>query len=183
MRHKAGVACLDHPLSFENGSNSAVLADILAKQPHNFGGEPLHAYHAMTQGWIQNEIIRRVDPQHRTIDDFSREFQKKWGIEWYLKPSATEGVDLKRIAPFYKKSMYQQITDLLTVLLDPRQDNEFIYGLFDKNSLFSRSLVNPHMDQYNGITNTNPKHWSVEGPSYSGFTNADSVNITKKFIA
>lgn len=176
MRHKAGVACLDRPLSFEQGSNSAVLADILAKQPHNFDGKPIHAYHAMTQGWVQNEILRRMDPLHRTVDDFAKEYREKWGIEWYLKPSATEGVDLKRIGGFYEKPMYQKVADLLSILLDPREKNDFIYGLFDKNSSFSRALVNPHMDQHNGITNSNPKHWSVEGPSYSGFTNADSVS-------
>jgi hypothetical protein len=177
MRHKSGLACLDHPLSYENASDPAILADILAKHPHNFDGEPVHAYHAITQGWIQNEIIRRVDPQHRTIDDFAREFKDKWGSEWYLKPDATEGVDLKRIAPFYERPAYQQILSLLITILDPRKDSSFAFDFFDKNSMLYRSIVNPNIDQQKGIMNNKePKYRAIEGPSYSGHTNADSVN-------
>jgi CubicO group peptidase (beta-lactamase class C family) len=31
------------------------------------------AYHAITRGWILNEIVMRVDPQHRTIGEFIRD--------------------------------------------------------------------------------------------------------------
>ena len=30
-------------------------------------------YHAFTRGWILNEIIRRIDPKHRTMDEIFRE--------------------------------------------------------------------------------------------------------------
>ena len=30
-------------------------------------------YHAITRGWITNEIIRRVDPKHRTMDEIFKE--------------------------------------------------------------------------------------------------------------
>ena len=30
-------------------------------------------YHAFTRGWILNEIIRRIDPKHRTMDEILRE--------------------------------------------------------------------------------------------------------------
>lgn len=179
MRHKSGIACLDYPLSYENASDPDKLADILAKQPHNFDGKPIHAYHAITQGWVQNEILRRVDPQNRTMDNFASEFYEKWGSEWYLKPDATEGVDLNRIAPFYPRPRYQNLARLAFTVLDPRKDHTFVLGLFDKNSLVIRSIVNPHIDQYQGVQNTDPKHRSVEGPSYSGHTNADSVRHAK----
>lgn len=175
MRHKAGLACLDIPLSFENASDPNILAEILAKQPHNFDGKSVHAYHALTQGWVQNEIIRRVDPLHRTVDGFAREFKKKWGIEWYLKPDVTDGLDLNRIAPFYEKSLYQQLLPIFTALVDPRKDGSFVIDFFDKNSLLYRSIRNANIDQQPGIMNRNPKYRSIEGPSYSGHTNADSV--------
>lgn len=180
MRHRSGMACLDSPLSYENASNPDTLADILAKQSHNFDGKAVHAYHAITQGWIQNEIIRRVDPENRTIDDFARTFKEKWGSEWYLKPDVTKELDLKRISPFYSKSVYQQILPLIKVSLDPRQDNSIVLDWFRKNSFVTRALRNPHMDQYFGVMNTNITHRSVEGPSYSGHTNADSVSYVLK---
>jgi hypothetical protein len=123
MRHTAGVCALDNPLSYENITNAAVFSNILARQPHNFDGVEMHCYHAITQGWYQNEVIRRVDPLHRTIDDFVQEYNRKYNIEWYLKPDATPGVNLERIAPFYEKSTVQKFLPIIQAFIDPRQDS------------------------------------------------------------
>lgn len=176
MRHTSGVGALDAPLSMANVTDSVVFADILAKQPHNFNGTPVHSYHAITQGWYQNEIVRRVDPHHRTIDDFAREFKDKYGSEWYLKPDATEGVDVTRIAPFYQRAGYQQFLEIARIYLDPFSDRAFIKSVFDKNSLFTKTIVHPNIDQKKGVMNNrDPESRAIEGPSYSGHTNADSV--------
>jgi hypothetical protein len=177
MRHTSGVGALDNPLSYENITNPAVFSDILARQPHNFDGVPKHCYHAITQGWYQNEIIRRVDPLHRTIDDFVQEYNKKYNIEWYLKPDATPGLDLKRIAHFYEKSTLQQFLPLILAYIDPRVDSTWVKNLFDKDSLFTRTIVYPNVGQPRGVMNNrDPKHRAIEGPSYSGHTNANSVS-------
>lgn len=176
MRHTAGVGALDVPLSMANVTDPIVFADILAKQPHNFDGTPTHSYHAITQGWYQNEIVRRVDPQHRTIDDFAREFKDKYGSEWYLKPDATKGVDITRIAPFYQRAKYQQLLGLVGAYLNPFTDKTFINSVFDKNSLFTKTIVHPSIGQKKGVMNNrDPENRAIEGPSYSGHTNADSV--------
>ncbi|KAK4520818.1 uncharacterized protein ATC70_006698 [Mucor velutinosus] len=176
MRHTAGVGALDTPISLANVTDYATFTKILAEQPHNFGGIPTHAYHAITQGWYQNEIIRRVDPQHRTIDDFAREFKDKYGSEWYLKPDATEGVDLSRIAPFYSRPSYQKLIGLATAVLNPFTDKTFLKALFDKNSLFTKTIIHANIGQKKGIMNNrDPETRAIEGPSYSGHTNADSM--------
>ncbi|KAI9363606.1 beta-lactamase/transpeptidase-like protein [Pilaira anomala] len=175
MRHTSGVAAIDHPLSFEDVSNLDRLADILAKQPHNFDGKPIHAYHAVSQGYYQNEIIRRVDPQHRTLDSFAREFKDKWGSEWYLKPEAVEGLNTSRISPFYMPSTYQQIFPMVSTLLNPWADSSYVRSWFDKQSLLYRAVMLASMDQDLNLMNTNKTYRTVEAPSYSGHTNADSM--------
>lgn len=179
MRHTSGVASLDNPISFQEASDPDILADILAKQPHNFDGKPIHAYHAITQGWYQNEIIRRVDPQRRTIGSIVNEYKDKWGSEWYLKPEATEGLDLKRIAPFYQEPKYRQLYPALKMLLNP-SESSFFWNIFDKKSLFHRSAVNALMDQEQNLCNTNKTHRTVENPAYSAYTNSDSVRHEEK---
>ncbi|KAG2204669.1 hypothetical protein INT47_011964, partial [Mucor saturninus] len=174
MRHKSGLGDLNEPLSYYNASDLDKLADALAKQRHNFDGKPVHAYPAFTQGWIQNEIIRRVDPQHRTLYDFVREFMDKWGSEWYLKQYATEGLDISRIAPFYPIPKYQQYAHLIATVLNPFKDSSLIFASFNKDSFAYRSLVNPYISLNTNIQKLNPKHRSIEIPSYSGHTNADS---------
>ncbi|KAL9557642.1 hypothetical protein MBANPS3_001292 [Mucor bainieri] len=176
MRHTAGVGALDHPLSMADVTDYATFTKILAEQPHNFGGVPTHAYHALTQGWYQNEIIRRVDPQHRTIDDFAREFKDRYGSEWYLKPDATEGVDVSRIAPFYSSPTYQKLLGLAAAYLNPFTDKTFLNTMFDKNSLFTKTVMHANIGQKEGIMNNrDPESRSIEGPSYSGHTNANSM--------
>lgn len=177
MRHTAGVGGLDNPLSMANVTDPVVFHDILAKQPHNFDGAPIHAYHAITQGWYQNEIIRRVDPEQRTVDGFVREFKHKYNSEWYLKPDATEGPDvIARIAPFYERAIYQQLLETAGIFFNPFADRRLLKSVFDKNSLFTKTIIHPTIGQKQGVMNNrDPENRAIEGPSYSGHTNADSV--------
>ncbi|OBZ86126.1 Beta-lactamase domain-containing protein 2 [Choanephora cucurbitarum] len=175
MRHMAGVGALDRPLSLADVKDPAVFSNILASQPHNFGGVPTHAYHAITQGWYLNEIIRRVT-DGKTIDDFAREYQTKYGCEWYFKPDATEGVDVNRISTFYERPMIYQLVDLIKIVFSPHRDMTLLRNIFDKQSIFHKSMTNPNIDQVKGIMNNNdPLRRAIEGPSYSGHTNAHSI--------
>ena len=77
MRHEAGIpnwkdsipATKLYAEAIRNGS----VSDIVAKQ------KPIHEpgtafqYHALTRGWIVNEIVRRVDEKGRTIGQFLHE--------------------------------------------------------------------------------------------------------------
>ncbi|KAF9165238.1 hypothetical protein DFQ26_000396 [Actinomortierella ambigua] len=85
MMHQAGVQYLDD----EKGDLSwALMRDRtrwsahLARQKHHFfsGSEPSdkqqlpqRAYHAVTRGWYLDEIVRRVDPQGRDLDQLARD--------------------------------------------------------------------------------------------------------------
>ena len=47
-------------------------------------------YHAFTRGWIINEIIRRIDPKHRTMDEIFREEVNIDGIHITLGENETQ---------------------------------------------------------------------------------------------
>ncbi|KAJ3337976.1 hypothetical protein HDU93_000239 [Gonapodya sp. JEL0774] len=82
--HTAGVASLDKENipTIEDLSNLDVLAQKIAKQPHNFGGEYVKQYHAITQGWYLNEIVRRV--LGKSHGQFLKEVvNPKLGVEIY----------------------------------------------------------------------------------------------------
>ncbi|KAI7900062.1 beta-lactamase/transpeptidase-like protein [Cokeromyces recurvatus] len=178
MRHTSGIGALDKPLSYENVTDPVVFSNILASQPHNFNGRRYHSYHAITQGWYQNEILKRV--ANCTIDEYIQNVLNKQykDIEFYLKPDAMPNADqlIPRIATFYDESELQKLYSLIKTYLDPRQDKTFIRSMFDKNSLFTRTIIHPNIDQMKGVMNNkDPKHRAIEGPSYSAHTNADSL--------
>lgn len=176
MRHMAGVGAFDEPISLEIASDPEAFSEFLARQPHNYDGKPVHSYHALTQGWYINEVVRRVDPHHRTIDGIARDYKEKWGVEWYLKPDTVKGLDLTRISEFIEPPVYQTLVTFFATLLHPTKDKTFVKGVFDKKSLFYRSIINPKLGQGMSILmNKDPKNRAIEAPAYSGHTNADSV--------
>lgn len=79
MRHEAGLANFDTSLDMEdlfteNIKQNAVGRIIEAHAPaYREGDDSKREYHALTRGWIINEVFRRVDPAGRTIGEFLRE--------------------------------------------------------------------------------------------------------------
>ena len=79
MRHEAGLANFDTSLDMEdlfteNIKQNTVGRIIEGHAPSSgasAGGK--REYHALTRGWIVNEVFRRVDPTGRTIGEFLRE--------------------------------------------------------------------------------------------------------------
>lgn len=79
MRHEAGlanftVAIEPQDLQTDNIKQNKV-GRIIEEQPLRYPGDGAQRreYHAVTRGWIVNEIFRRVDPLGRTIGEFLRE--------------------------------------------------------------------------------------------------------------
>ena len=79
MRHEAGLSNFDTSLDmqdlFRENIKQNTIGRIIEQQSLNYaaanGGK--RQYHALTRGWIVNELFRRVDPQGRTIGEFLRE--------------------------------------------------------------------------------------------------------------
>ena len=67
LAHEAGLAGLDARLDAERLADLDALAPILAAQPPGWPPGARHAYHAISLGFYQNELARRVDARHRTI--------------------------------------------------------------------------------------------------------------------
>ncbi|KAG0373159.1 hypothetical protein BGX24_012074 [Mortierella sp. AD032] len=76
MVHESGVFHLDDDnwdLSWASLQDKEAFSARLAKQRHYFGGDVQRAYQAVSRGWYLNEIVRRVDPQARTIGRIAKE--------------------------------------------------------------------------------------------------------------
>ncbi|KXS21308.1 beta-lactamase/transpeptidase-like protein [Gonapodya prolifera JEL478] len=83
-QHTAGVAWLDdaHLPTIADLADLDALAKKIAGQPHNFGGEYQKIYHAVTQGWFLNEVVRRVlGTSHG--DFFKSTVNKSLGVDVY----------------------------------------------------------------------------------------------------
>ena len=84
LRHESGLAWLDHTFKIddfmvENLKKNKV-GQIFEVEPPHFPGTggaddtPTNReYHTITRGCILNEIVRRVDPQNRTIGEIIKQ--------------------------------------------------------------------------------------------------------------
>lgn len=76
MRHEAGLASFDSSVDLDNllphNIKANGLGSIIERQAQRFRSVETgkREYHAVTRGWIANELFRRVDPQHRTIGEY-----------------------------------------------------------------------------------------------------------------
>jgi len=85
LNHEAGLVLLDEELSIDTLADLDYLATILARQKPAWPPGSAHGYHTMTLGLYMQELIRHVDPQHRTLGQFfHEEIAEPLGIEFYI---------------------------------------------------------------------------------------------------
>ncbi|KAJ1554959.1 hypothetical protein HK405_003601, partial [Cladochytrium tenue] len=192
LMHRAGVSYLDidrvpTPLEVVDMDG---MAARLAEQKHAFGGEPRSAYHAVTRGWYLNEIVRRVDPQGRSLRRIMNE-----DIIPLISTGAPPGApyefhygfsrdELPRLAPRVAPLDGFSIAFMTYSALMPAAGHRWlgtepaprvVLELAKPWSVSTRSLVLsvprsavpswPHAFNRHAI-------WLGEGPSYNGITNA-----------
>ena len=73
LGHEAGLVSLDEILRVDKLSDLDDMARLLARQKPAWPPGTRHGYHAMTIGLYMQELIRRVDPAHRTLGRFFHE--------------------------------------------------------------------------------------------------------------
>jgi CubicO group peptidase (beta-lactamase class C family) len=85
LGHEAGLVWLDEDLPLERLRDLDGVARVLARQKPAWPPGTRRGYHAMTVGLYMQELIRRVDPAHRTLGSFFRdEIAKPLNVEFYI---------------------------------------------------------------------------------------------------
>lgn len=86
LAHQAGLFALDEPVTRELVSDLDRLASVLARQKPEWRPGSRQAYHAVTLGFYQGELLRRIDPRHRTLGQFFQdEIATPLGIDLYIR--------------------------------------------------------------------------------------------------
>eukprot|EP00944_MAST-04C_sp_MAST-4C-sp1_P012039 g12039.t1 len=121
MRHEAGLPQLSTLIPARDLYTEAIkngrISTLIEKEPPTFEPGSKMEYHALTRGWIINEIVRRVDKSGRTIGEFLRdEVALPLGIanELYIGTPVTEH---HRIAPINAKLQTDYIFNLKNLAL------------------------------------------------------------------
>jgi CubicO group peptidase (beta-lactamase class C family) len=154
MSHQAGLPYVEGDFTLEESLAWTPMVDALARQKPLWEPGTKHGYHMRTYGWLVGEIVRRADPQHRTVGTLLRdEIADDLRIDfWVGLPDDFE----PRVAE----------------LVPPKTDLRAALAPFGDELLLARVFSNPggHFN-YDEMWNTRQLH-AAELPSSNGIGNA-----------
>lgn len=101
LAHQAGLFAFDEPVDKQLIADLERLAVVLARQRPATPPGARQSYHALTLGFYQGELIRRIDPQHRTLGQFFQdEIATPLGLDFYIRlPESIPNSRLATLAP------------------------------------------------------------------------------------
>lgn len=101
LAHQAGLFAIDEPVDRSVVADLDRLAVILARQRPAWEPGTRQAYHALTLGFYEGELLRRVDPQHRSLGRFfDEEIAAPLSLDAYIRvPQRISNARLATLAP------------------------------------------------------------------------------------
>ena len=166
--HEAGLAVIATPVRTAELSDLDALAELLARQKTLWRPGTRHGYHAITLGLYQNELARRVDPEHRTIGTIlAEDFAKPLGLRTYI--GLPETVEMTRIAVLGRLDRISALKQL------PGVPWTLAAALANPRSATARSLANPRMGSPERFSRR--EILTPEVPSSNGVSDARSLAV------
>lgn len=160
LSHKAGLCAIDEPLDLAKLGDPDKVAYAIGKQKPAWTPGERHGYHGITLGWYESELLRRTDPQGRTVGQYFRdEIAKPLGVEFYI--GLPSNVPRSRVAVLDAYQPWQMLFHL------NKMPWPFVKNFLNPRSITSRSFANPRVlgvpTKYNEVAMQ-----SIELPAANG---------------
>lgn len=137
LAHQAGVCAIDEPMDLELLGDADRVADAIAKQEPLWEPGTAHGYHTISLGWYESELLRRVDPRHRTVGRyFADEVAEPIGLEFYI--GLPDDVPDERIAEI--QAAWYRTRMLLNLSKLPKK---FVKDFLNPKTITARTFANP----------------------------------------
>jgi CubicO group peptidase (beta-lactamase class C family) len=160
LSHQLGLFSVQGEITLDEALDWDTITARLAQTAPEWPIGTNHGYHALTYGWLAGELVRRVDPQHRSVGQFVQdEIAGPLGAEFYIGlPEPLE----PRVAPILGAPISTESSDpalkaLLEQFMGPNSNGGralSLNGAFSKNGLFNtRAVHGAQIPAANGITN------------------------------
>jgi CubicO group peptidase (beta-lactamase class C family) len=97
LSHQAGLFAFSEPVDKRVVADLDKLAIVLARQRPAWKPGTRQAYHAISLGFFEGELLRRVDPQHRSLGQFFQdEIASPLELDFYIR--LPESIPTSRLA-------------------------------------------------------------------------------------
>ena len=131
LSHQAGLFAFDAPVDKSVVADLDRLAVVLAQQKPAWEPGTRQAYHAISLGFYEGELLRRVDPRHRSLGQFfQEEIASPLSLDFYIR--LPEEIPNSRLAVLQPPNW---LLAMFTVSLP------FMLAAMDRHSPLYRALV------------------------------------------
>jgi CubicO group peptidase (beta-lactamase class C family) len=139
LAHEAGLILLDEKLTLEKLRDLDYLAHMIARQKPAWPPGTRHGYHTMSIGLYMQELIRRVDPRHRTLGRFfHEEIAEPLGVEFYI--------GLPREIPDERLAVIKPMSRMRAIMALRKTPPVLIKKMLMPGSLLRRSMLLSDVD-------------------------------------
>jgi CubicO group peptidase (beta-lactamase class C family) len=159
LSHRCGLFSVQGEITLAEALDwdtiTARLADTKPEWPIGTG----HGYHALTYGWLAGELVRRVDPQHRSLGRFvADEIVAPLGVElWIGLPEAQHA----RVSPIRGSVVATSSDPAVQAMIDQffgPETNAYralmLNGAFAGEGMFNRAeVLSAEIPAGNAVTN------------------------------
>ena len=127
LAHQAGLFAFEEPVDRSVVADLDRLAVVLARQKPTWEPGTRQAYHAITLGFYEGELLRRVDPRHRSLGQFFQdEIASPLGENIYIR--VPEEIPNSRLATLSPPSPLRMLIGFpLRLTLESLNRNSNIY--------------------------------------------------------
>jgi CubicO group peptidase (beta-lactamase class C family) len=134
LSHQAGLYAFHAPVDKNVVADLDRLATVMAQEKPAWEPGTRQGYHALTLGFYEGELLRRVDPRHRSLGQFfQEEIADPLGLDFYIR--LPEEIPNSRLAVLQSPNWAQS---MFTVSLP------FLLAVMNRHSPLYRALmVNP----------------------------------------
>jgi CubicO group peptidase (beta-lactamase class C family) len=144
LAHQAGLFAFDEPVDRSVVADLDRLATVMARQKPEWEPGTRQAYHAISLGFYEGELMRRLDPRHRSLGQFFQdEIATPLGLAVYIR--LPESVPNSRLATLAQPGRLEMLLGFpVRLTLDAMNPHSIVY----------RSLVTnpgaelPHDEQH-----------------------------------
>ena len=137
LAHQAGLFAFDEPVDRHVVADLDRLAVVLARQKPAWEPGSRQGYHAITLGFYEGELLRRIDPRHRSLGQFFQdEIATPLGEEVYIR--LPEEIPNSRLATLATPSPFRMLVDFpIHLTLEGMNHHSNIYRALMTNPGFA----------------------------------------------
>jgi CubicO group peptidase (beta-lactamase class C family) len=134
LAHQAGLFAFNEPVDREVVADLDRLALVLARQKPAWPPGTRQAYHAISLGFYEGELLRRIDPLHRSLGQFFQdEIASPLGLDFYIR--LPEGIPDSRFATLASPTFFELLLGFPIRLT--------LATLYPRSNIYRALMTNP----------------------------------------